>query len=93
MSGAGVITRDRLKQWKEYTKLPLIFTDRIRGNNINDIFVEGDFGILAHFNGKKWKEYTVFNDVDIFHGLAFKDNIAVAVGENNSKAVIYMIKR
>ena len=93
VSGAGVFARNRLKQWKEYTELPLIFIGRIRGNNINDIFVAADFGILAHFNGKTWKEYTEFGELDIFRGLAFKNDLAVAVGETNSKAVIYMLKR
>lgn len=93
VSGAGVFTRTGFNQWKEYTELPLIYTDRVRGNNINDIFIAGDFGILAHYNGKTWREFSKYVEVDIFRGLAFKQNLAVAAGEENGKAVIYMLKR
>lgn len=91
--GGGVFTRNKYKQWKEFKELPSIYTDGIRGNDINDIFVAGDCGILAHFNGITWKQYTEFYEVNIFRSIAFKDDIAVAVGEKNSRAVVYIIRR
>ncbi len=90
--GAGVFVRNRAGEYKEFTELPLIFSRRIRGNNINDIMVAGDFSLLAHYNGYHWKELCDFDEIGLFYSLDFKNDIAVAVGEDNSKSVIYMGK-
>lgn len=90
--GAGVFLRNRTGQYKEFNEIPLIFTERIRGNDINDLFVAGDFGILAHYNGLNWKVYpdAAFG---LYRSLDYKGDIAVAVGEEAGQAVILMIKR
>jgi hypothetical protein len=92
MSGAGVFLRNRSGRYKEFNEIPLIFTERIRGNDINDLWVAGDFGILAHYNGIDWKEYpdAAFG---LYRSVDYKEDIAVAVGEKAGKAVILMIKR
>ncbi len=53
-SGGGVFD-NKTGKWEEVKTIPLYYTNRIRGNGINDIFVAGDFGLLAHFNGMRWK--------------------------------------
>ena len=55
----------------------------------NDIYVVGGFGLLLHYNGATWKQYTQFNEIDIFHSFDVKGNIAVCVGIGGAKAVIY----
>lgn len=89
--GGGVHVRNRLGQYKEFTELPKIVTNHIRGQDINDIFVAGDFGLLAHYNGKSWRQYTKFDEVDVFLSIDYKDDLAVIVGFEGSQAVIYML--
>jgi hypothetical protein len=90
--GAGVFLRNRTGQYNEFNEIPLIFTERIRGNDINDLFVAGDFGILAHYNGLNWKVYpdAAFG---LYRSLDYKGDIAVASGEEAGQAVILMVKR
>jgi len=87
--GASVFKRNRIGKYKKYNDLPNIFFRRIRGNDINDIMLTGDFGTLAHFNGQYWKQFTNLNEIDMFYSLDYKNQYAIAVGEDNSKAVIF----
>ena len=52
----------------------------------------GDFGLVAHFNGVNWR---VIDDPGFgkFLSLAYKGNIAVAVGEKNSNAIITILTK
>jgi hypothetical protein len=88
--GAGVYI-NKNGQWKEYSEIPLIFTNRIRGMDINDIFVAGDFGILAHFNGVIWKTYPNAA-LGLYYSMDYKNKIAVAVGQSDKQAIILMLK-
>jgi hypothetical protein len=90
--GAGVFVRNQSVHYKEFTEIPLIFTNRIRANDINDIFVAGDFGLIAHYNGINWHIYSEA-DAGLFYSMDYKENIAAAVGEENSKAIILIMKR
>ncbi len=56
-AGGGVFEYRGGSSWREITSIPLIYTDRIRGDAPNNIFVVGDFGIAAHFNGVSWMTY------------------------------------
>jgi hypothetical protein len=73
--------------------LPEIFTNRIRGNDENDIWVVGDFGIALHYNGMTWREYP---ELRLYNGnwedLAVKENLTVAVGWKGSDGMIAVIK-
>ena len=40
--------------WNEISLYP-VGTNSIRGNDINDIFIVGDFGAIFHFNGVGWQ--------------------------------------
>lgn len=93
LCGGGVYARNRLEKYTKFTALPSITTNSIRGQDINDVVVVGDFGVLAHYNGKNWKEFTYFDEVDIFRSVDYKENLAVAVGRKNRQAVIYMLRK
>ena len=82
--------------WQRFIGLPLIYKNRIRGNNYNNIAVCGAFGLLSHFNGHTWQNYGG-NVLPSFSGgylsIAVTDNTIIAVGYNQSRAVIAMGKR
>ncbi len=57
--------------------------ERIRGNDVNDIFIAGYKSSVQHYNGNTWQEYTELQDeFKITFGLDYKDNIVVVVGED-----------
>ncbi len=89
--GGGVYTRRLNGKWEKYSALPSVYMNKIRGNDINDLFVAGDFGLLAHYNGNTWKQFTEFNEVSKFNSVAVSDKKVVAVGQNNPSAVIYTL--
>ncbi|GAB6283692.1 MAG: hypothetical protein STSR0008_24820 [Ignavibacterium sp.] len=92
-SGGGVFN-NKSGIWKEETSIPLYYTNRIRGNALNDIFVGGDFGLLAHFNGVRWKVYDEFLQLPVASfNIAVKDNKVVAVGYTGEKAIIIIGRR
>ena len=91
-SGGGVFN-NKSGEWKEETALPLYYTNRIRGNGLNDIFVAGDFGLLAHFNGLHWKLYNEFLFSASALLVTIKGNIVVAVGLKGEEALIIMGRR
>jgi hypothetical protein len=62
---------------------------RIRGNDVNDIFVGGDRVQLRHYNGKTWRTYTELNKNVTIYSLDFKDDLIVAI----SSSTIYIGKR
>jgi peroxiredoxin len=70
----------------------LIYTDRIRGVGLNDVFVVGDFGLVAHFNGFSWRIIPDAN-VALNHSIDYKNNLMLSVGQRNQKAVILIGKR
>lgn len=91
MCGAGVfVYKD--DNWHEFTEIPLIFTERIRGIDNNDVFVAGDFGLVAHFNGINWKIYTEVA-AGLYYSCDYKGNVFVAVGAQNPPAVILQMFR
>jgi len=78
--------------WKRVHELPDIFLKRVRGNGLNDIWVVGDFGIAAHFNGLHWKTHP---ELSLGNGnddcMAVKGKLTVAVGWQRGNAVIVKI--
>ena len=89
--GAGIFLYKN-SEWNEFTEVPLMFTNRIRGQDINDIFVVGDFGIVAHFNGISWKIFFDF-PASLYYSCDYKENIMVAVGGLNPDAIILQATR
>ena len=68
----------------------------IRGNKSNDIVVSGDRNTLRHFNGVGWAEigipYNPYRSI-FWRSVRIKDNLAVVVGDEGSKAKIMLLKR
>ena len=70
-------------------------TTRVRGKNINDVFIVGAFGEFLHWNGVSWRSYigqTGLADGS-YTSVAIEGNLVVAVGANDAQAVITMGRR
>ena len=74
--------------------LPSIFLNRVRGNGDNDLFVAGDFGVVAHFNGVSWQVYNQLQLPDgNYESIAIRNNLAIAVGWYNGQGYIAIGRR
>ncbi|HKJ81136.1 MAG TPA: hypothetical protein VJ954_03885, partial [Ignavibacteriaceae bacterium] len=91
--GGGGVFENNSGYWKEITDIPLDYSRSIRGTGLNDIYVCGDYGLFAHFNGVRWKVYNSLIINGIYLALAVKGDLVVAVGNDNNKAIIVMGKR
>lgn len=93
ISGGGVFQSKKDGNWKEMS-LPLIYTNRIRGNADNDIFVVGDFGFVGHYNGVNWQTY---DDLKLPNGnyesVAITENLVIITGCYNGRGYIAVGKR
>jgi len=68
--------------------LPLYYSEGIRGNDANDVFVVGDFGLCGHYNGSTWKSYSEVGLTDgIYYAVSSKSNFVVAVGQAGTRAI------
>lgn len=90
-TGDGIFT-NKNGSWEEI-KLPVNYvTSKIRGNGLNDIFLCGVLGLVAHYNGKDWKVYSnVYNAV--YTTVNLKGSVSAFVGWRDNKAVITFGKR
>lgn len=79
-AGEGIFLRDYSKQWKEFTKTPKIYSDRVRGTALNDIIVVGSFGMVLHYNGCTWKYYDEFYGNYIWQSNYYSNQMMMAVG-------------
>jgi hypothetical protein len=86
-AGDGVFENKR-GYWNQVKDLPPYYSNNIRGNDLNDVFVCGDFGLLSHFNGSSWVTYNEHYMQGILFSIATKNNLVVTVGLNGSKATI-----
>ena len=65
--------------WSEIS-LPNYFTEAIRGSDYNNIFVVGDFGTAAHFNGISWQTVNELFGLGKFMGVSAKGNLVAICG-------------
>ena len=86
-AGGGIFENKR-GYWNEITEVPLYYSRKIRGSGNNDIFVCGDFGLFAHFNGVSWQTYNELYLQGIYYSLSTQNNIVVTVGFEGGKTVI-----
>ena len=86
-AGDGVFENKR-GYWNQVIDLPPYYSNNIRGNDLNDVFVCGDFGLLSHFNGSSWFTYNEHYMHGILFSVATKNNIVVTVGLDGNKATI-----
>jgi len=92
-TGGGGVFQNKSGSWKEETSIPLYYTNRVRGNALNDVFVGGDFGLLAHFNGVDWKVYQEFLFSASSLSITVNKDIIGAVGRFGESALIILGKR
>jgi hypothetical protein len=88
--GEGVFV-NKFGNWSEIILQP-VGTNSIRGNNINDIFIDGDYGFIAHFNGLNWHIYNN-NYLKGYSRLSFKGDIVAIAGNYQGKAIVEIGKR
>jgi hypothetical protein len=71
------------------------FTTRVRGNAGNDVFIVGAFGECLHWNGSTWRSYKSETDLTsgAYGGIAIKNNLVMAVGQESLRAVITIGRR
>jgi hypothetical protein len=91
-----------IKEYKRgvWTELNLTnnFVECIRGTDVNDIIVCGDYGFVGHFNGVQWNVINnLYNDA-VFLKAAVNENTVVIVGYTYSgilvgKAIVIVGKR
>lgn len=65
----------------------------VRGTALNDIFVSGTLGLMAHYNGVEWLIFDNIAPGAIFGSVNIKGNTVCIVGEVGSDAIIVMGKR
>lgn len=80
-------------KWNRVQGLPSYYSRRIRGTAKNDVWVVGDFGLCAHFNGMTWKSYPEVKIDGIYHSVAITNKEVIAVGEAGRNGVILRGKR
>jgi hypothetical protein len=70
------------------------FSEAIRGDGLNNIFVCGDFGDLWHYNGVSWHSFRPeASNNGAYYSVAVKGNLVITVGELNPPAVIAVGRR
>lgn len=93
VAGSGVFNKNKITEinWKEcILDISINSTNRIRGLNINEIIAVGGFGEMLHFNGYSWVSFIDQTGLSSgnYLGVDLKGELCIAVGQNNSNAVI-----
>jgi len=93
--GDGVFSRGAENQWNEIAGMSVlpVFTNKIRGIAPNDVFVAGDFGRMAHYNGSSFKVFPFNGGSGILASLSYKKGLVIAVGYTGSRAIVAVAKR
>ncbi len=91
--GSGIYEKSNLagSNWKnEPLDITRYGTSRIRGSELNDVFVVGAFGEILHYNGFGWKSF--LQELGTFNGsygsLDIKGNLVAITGFESAQAKI-----
>ncbi len=70
-------------------------TNKVRGDDTNDVFVVGAFGEFLHWNGEHWQSFISQTGLPggFYSSVAVKGDLVIAVGENGPVAIITVAKR
>jgi hypothetical protein len=97
--GSGIYEKNSLSEsnWTVHLlDITTYYTGAIRGNATNDVIVGGAYGELLHYNGSTWKSYISevgLGSNGVYGSVAIRNNLVIAVGENNPLAAIAIGKR
>jgi len=78
--------KNKFGTWKQIV-LPEVGMNSVRGNNINDIFIVGDYGFISHFNGVNWKVMSSPNNKG-YSKVNIKGDVVVICGQNQGYGII-----
>ena len=95
IGGDGLFSTEALgNNWERNNKLPAYYKTSVRGNNINDVFVAGAYGLLLHYNGKSWMNYQDRFPINgSFGRVDMKEDIVCASGNDENQAFVVIGKR
>ena len=93
VTGSGIYQKHHLSDelWNNKPQdITTYSTYAIRGSNINNVIGVGAFGDVIHFNGINWKNnyQEPLLSYGAYYAVAVENNIIIAVGTEQSKAVI-----
>jgi hypothetical protein len=97
--GGGIYRKFGIGSTQPWTPVNLGFAPdssfKIRGQNINDIFVAGSNGMILHFNGVSWTNFKPVTGLagGAYYSVAIDNNLVVAVGLLNQQAIIAIGRR
>jgi hypothetical protein len=96
--GSGIYEKERLSdsEWKNNPRdITPYYTNSVRGNHQNDVFIVGSFGEVLHYNGVSWQSYRSETALPngTFGSVEVKGNLVVATGFDGAQAVILVGKR
>ncbi|MCL4708742.1 hypothetical protein KJ068_26580 [bacterium] len=98
--GSGIYEKERLSDsaWKNGPRdITTYYTDSVRGNHQNDVFIVGSFGEVLHYNGVSWRSYrseTALHNGNLRGGgVDVKGELVVAAGLDEAQAVILVGRR
>ena len=90
-AGNGIVLYKNNK-WKKLAESETNTIYFVKGDNYNNIMgLSSNFNII-HFNGYSW-EFLKAGSINIYYRLEVKNNLAIAVGWQDDKAVVTVIKR
>jgi hypothetical protein len=96
--GDGIFYRDTLRTavpWEGGANiLTSFYSNAIRGNDLNDVFVVGAFGDVLHYNGSSWMIYPELRmNSGSLYSVSVKDDIVAAAGTVDNTATVIRGKR
>ncbi|MFA6469707.1 MAG: hypothetical protein WCW35_12470 [Bacteroidota bacterium] len=92
----GGIYDNTLGQWRGTSFSETIVIQNVRGNSLNDIFVNGsgNGAFVAHYNGITWHQYTeLAGSADWYSSIAVNNHTVVLVGFKAERAVVSIGRR
>ncbi len=96
IGGDGLFqTNSLLNTWETNKLVPNIWTVSLNGIDINDLFSTGPFGMVLHYNGITWRDYT--NETK-YKGVCYattsiNNNLVAISGATSDQGVILIGRR
>jgi hypothetical protein len=98
VAGSGIYEKKILNNtiWQnEPLTITQYYSHKIRGIDTSDVVAVGGAGEVIHYNGKSWRSF--YDQTKLgngnYYSVAIKNNLIVAVGQDNPQAVITVGKR